>query len=256
MKLDIYKLDGSKSGLVELPAAVFAAPVRTDVMQRVVVWQRAAKRAGTADTQTRSEVNRSKAKWIKQKGTGRARHGARTPNLFVGGGVSHGPTPRDHSININKKVRLIALRSALSARAGDGKLMVIDEAKLASHKTQLLLAGLKKLSAERALFLVDSLDTNFDKASRNLPHVKVVPTEGVNVYDILRHPTLVLTRTAVDMLFAKLNPEAEKAEKKAAPAKKTAAPKAKSAAKSTAKLEKKPATVAKAAAKKASKKGE
>lgn len=204
MKMDIISLDGTKSGSIDLPKDIFGVEVRKDLLHRAVVWQQAAKRQGSANTKTRGEINRTNSKIYRQKGTGNARHGSRRVNIFRGGSVVFGPRPRDFSISLPKKVRALALKTALSAKVGDKKVLVLDEAKAGSHKTKDLAKQLSKLEAENALFIVDSLDENFDKASRNLPHVKVVPTEGVNVYDILRRDKLVVTKAAVPMLAERL----------------------------------------------------
>lgn len=241
MKIDVMNLQGKAVSSLELPADLFGREVRADLLQRAVKWQLAGVRSGTAHTITRGEVDRTKQKWFRQKGTGRARHGARSSNIFVGGGVVFGPRGRDFSHSLPKKVRQLALKTALSSKAADKQLIVVDELKLTSGKTKDFIAALAKLNISSAAFVVDSLDANFDRASRNVPHLKVLPTEGANVYDILAHETLVLTPAAIELLAARLNGEAaEKAEK---PAKKAAAPKAeksekpakKPAAKTTAK---------------------
>lgn len=205
MKMDIITLDGKKAGSIDLPEAVFGAPVRKDLLHRAVTWQLARRRAGTASTKVRSEVSYTTAKMYAQKGTGRARHGSRSPGLFRGGAVVFGPRPRSHETDMPKKVRRLALATALSAKVAEQKCIVIDEAKMASHKTKDLASKLKALSLQSAVFIVDSMDEKFDKASRNIPHVTVLPTEGANVYDILRADTLVVTKNAVAMLEARLS---------------------------------------------------
>jgi large subunit ribosomal protein L4 len=209
MNIDVINLDGKKVGGLALDAAVFGAPVRADLLQRAVKWQLARVRAGLAFTKTRGEIDRSKKKMYKQKGTGGARHGARSPSLFVGGGVVFGPRGRDFAHSLTKRVRALALKTALSSKLAGGKLIVIDEAKLANHKTKDFAAQLAKLNLSKVTFIVDSLEANFDRASRNIPHLKVLPTEGANVYDILRGDALVLTQNAVKMLEARLNGSAE-----------------------------------------------
>lgn len=227
MQLDILNLNGQKQGTVELSADIFGQSLRADLLQRAVNFQLAGARSGLANTKTRGEIDRSKAKWFRQKGTGRARHGARSPSLFVGGGVVFGPRPRDFAHSLTKKVKQLALKVALSSKANAQQLIIIDEAKLGTHKTKDLVEKLAKLNITSAAFIVDALDSNFDKASRNVPHLKVLPTEGANVYDILRYKTLVLTANAVKMLEGRLSADAKEAAPKAAkaPAKK-AAPKA------------------------------
>lgn len=222
MNFDILTLDGKKSGSVTLDASVFGVEVRADLLHRAVQWQLNGKRAGLASTLTRGEINRTKKKVYGQKKTGGARHGARSPSLFVGGGVTFGPRPRDFTSDLPKQVRNLALKTALSSKAQDKNLIIIDEAAVSSHKTKDLATKLAKLGAMNATFIVDSSDANFDKASRNLPKLKVVPTSGANVYDILRHEKLVLTSAAVALLSSRLAGK----EKAAKPAKKAAAPKA------------------------------
>ena len=223
--IDILSLDGKKTGSLELAADLFGLEVRKDLLARAVAYQQAAQRAGLAHVKTRGEINRSHAKWFRQKGTGRARHGARTPSLFVGGGVAFGPRGRDFAHSLTKKVRQLALRTAFSSKAQSGDLIVISEASLSGHKTKDLAKKLTVLGATKATFIVDAVDGNFEKASRNLPFVKVLPTEGANVYDILHAPKLVLTENAVKLLAARLAGE------KSAKATKTTAKSAKAEAK-------------------------
>ncbi len=223
MNLDIINLDGKKVGSIELSTDLFGREVRADLLQRAVLWQQAGARAGTANTKTRGEIDRSKKKMYRQKGTGGARHGARSPSLFVGGGVVFGPRPRDFSTSLAKKVRQLALKTALSSKAASQSLIIIDEAKLGSFKTKDLVSKLANLKLSNATFIVDSVDENFDKASRNIPHLKVLPTEGANVYDILHHETLVLTENAVKLLTGRLATEASAEAPAKAPAKKPAA---------------------------------
>lgn len=224
MNIDILSLDGKKTGSLELPADVFGLEIRKDLLARAVQWQLEDKRAGLAHTKTRGEINRTHAKWYRQKGTGRARHGARTANIFVGGGIVFGPRGREFGHNLNKKVRQLALKTAFSAKAVSGDLIIISEASAANHKTKDLAAKLSKLGATKATFIVDAIDANFERATRNLPFIKVLPTEGANVYDIMKAPKLILTENAVKMLTARLN--GEKTAKAEKPAKKAAAPKA------------------------------
>ena len=204
MKMDVINFEGKTVGSVELPTEVFGVDVRKDVLHRVVNWQLAKSRAGTAKSKTRAEVSRTGAKLFRQKGTGNARHGSRRTNIFVGGGTAFGPSPRSFAFSLPKKVRDLGLKVALSAKAADSKLVVLDEAKLKTHKTKDLAVTLGKLGLERALFIVDANDKNFELAARNLPHVKVLPTAGANVYDILRADKLVVTKTAVPMLEARV----------------------------------------------------
>ena len=196
MKMDVLSLEGKKVGDIELSPAVFATEVRTDLMHRAVLWQEAAQRQGSANTKGRAEIARTGAKWFRQKGTGRARHGSRRSNIFVGGGITFGPKPRSFAIDLPKKVRNLALRSALSAKAAGKTLAIVDEAVSKSHKTKDLNVQFSKLGFTKALFIVDNMDENFSKASRNLPFVKVIPTQALNVRDILAAETVVLTKNA------------------------------------------------------------
>ncbi len=224
MNFDIISLDGKKTGSVDLPTNVFGLDVRADLLARAVNWQLANNREWLAHTKTRGEIDRSKKKHGPQKKSGNARHGARSSNIFVGGGVVHGPRNRTTSHSLPKQVRALAVKTALSSKAASGNLIIVSEAALAAPKTKDLASKLSKLSALNATFIVDSFDGNFDLASRNLPHVKVIPTAGANVYDILQRDKLVLTEKAVSLLVARFNGEESEAEAK--PAKKAAAPKA------------------------------
>lgn len=219
--MDVLSLDGKKTGSIDLPADLFARDVRKDLLARAIAWQQADKRAGLAYVKTRGEINRTHKKWYAQKHTGGARHGARNANIFVGGGVAFGPRGRDFSHDMPKKVRQLALKTALSAKVQSSDLIIISEAAVSSHKTKDLAAKLAKLGATKATFIVDSVDANFEKASRNLPFVKVIPTAGANVYDIMHKPKLIMTEAAVAMLVARLAGEgkAEKPAKAAKPAK-------------------------------------
>jgi large subunit ribosomal protein L4 len=240
MNFEILTLAGKKAGSMELNAGVFGVEVRTDLLARAVNWQRDSKRAGLAFTQTRGEINRTKKKVYGQKKTGGARHGAKSPSLFVGGGVVFGPRGRDFSSSLPKAVRALALKSALSSKAQSQNLIIIDDATLANHKTKELAASLEKLGATNATFIVDALEPNFDRASRNLPFIKVLPSSAANVLDILKRDKLVLTKHAVELLTVRLL--TEKAEGKAAkPATKKVAAKAEAQAEKPA-AAKKPAT--------------
>ena len=230
MNFDVLTLSGKKSGSIALNPAVFGVEVRKDLLARAVNWQRDGQRAGLASTLTRGEVNRSKKKIYGQKKTGGARHGAKSPSLFVGGGVVFGPRGRDFSSTLPKAVRAAALRSALSSKAASQSLIIIDEATMSTAKTKDLAASLEKLGALNATFIVDALEDNFDRASRNLPYIKVVPTGGANVFDILKREKLVLTKNAVDMLTARLATEAKAAKPAKAASKTEAKTEAKKAA--------------------------
>lgn len=253
MQIDVITLEGKKTGSMDLSTDTFGLENRGDLLQRAVLWQQAKKRAGTASTLTRGEIGRTTKRVYRQKGTGGARHGSRRVNLFKGGGIVFGPKPRSFAKDLPKKVRTLALKTALSVKANGKSLVVLDAAATKTHKTKDLVGQLTKLELTNSLFIVDSMDDNFDKASRNLPHVKVIPTEGANVYDILRADKLVLTKASVEMLQARLNSRATKdtAPAEKAPAKK-AAPKKAAAKPAAKKPAAKKAPAKKAAAKKES----
>lgn len=235
MNFDIISLDGKKTGSMELPTNVFGLEIRADLLARAVNWQLANNRDWLAHTKTRGEVDRTKKKHGPQKKSGNARHGARSSNIFVGGGAVFGPRNRTTTHSLPKQVRALAVKTALSSKAASSNLIVIDEAAVKAPKTKDLAAQLAKLNALNATFIVDSVDGNFDLASRNLPHVKVIPTAGANVYDILQRDKLVMTSKAVEMLVARYTAEGAETEAKAKPAKKAAAPKAEKAEKAPAK---------------------
>ena len=205
MQVEIKNLQGEVVGSTELSDAVFAAPVRRDVLHRVVTWQLAKRRAGTHKVKSRGEVSGSTAKIYRQKGTGRARHGSKRANIFRGGDRAFGPTPRDHGFDLNKKVRRMGLRAALSAKAAAGELIILDEATLAEPRTKLMGEILAKLGLGSALFVVaGEPERNFALASRNLPTIDLLSQEGANVYDILRRDILVLTQDAAKLLEERL----------------------------------------------------
>ncbi|RDD61634.1 50S ribosomal protein L4 [Ferruginivarius sediminum] len=205
MKCPVKTLDNNQAGEIELSDAVFGAPVRKDILARVVEWQLAKRRAGTASTKTRGEVEGSTRKIFRQKGTGRARHGAVRANIFRGGGIAHGPRPRSFGKDLPKKVRRLGLKSALSAKASEGKLIVLDDAKAESPKTREMRQKLQALGIGHALIVGgEQLDENFSLAVRNIVGIDVLPMVGANVHDILRHDTLVLTKEAAQALEARL----------------------------------------------------
>ena len=204
MKLDITTLDGAGAGSVELDEAIFGLEPRPDPLQRMVRWQLAKRRAGTHAVQNRSDVNRTRKKLYKQKGTGNARHGAASAPQFRGGGRAFGPVVRDHSHDLPKKVRALALKHALSAKLKSSTLIVVDDVKLEDGKTKALAERFGKLGLSSALIIGGAeVDVNFGRAARNLPQIDVLPVQGINVYDILRREKLVLTRAAVDALEAR-----------------------------------------------------
>ncbi len=204
MKLQVIKLDGTESGDIVLNDSVFGIEPKTESLADVVRWQLARRQAGTHAVKGRSDVSRTSKKLYRQKGTGRARHGARTANIFVGGGVVFGPTPRSHGFKINKKVRELALRSMLSLKVRENNLIICEDLNLATNKTKDLFAILNKLSLNSALFVDFGKFDNFKQACSNLHRIDVLPTIGLNVYDGLRHEKIVLTKSAVENIQERL----------------------------------------------------
>ncbi len=203
-KLPVKNLEGKKVGSLDVADDVFAAEVKEHLLWEVVRWQRAKKRAGTAKTKERSEVKGTHAKMFRQKGTGNARHGARLVNVFRGGGQVHGPRPRSYEFSVNKKAREGALRSALSLRAKDGGLVVIKDFQVPDAKTKNLALALDKLEAGKAL-LVDSRENeSLKRSSRNLPNADFLDVRGLNVYDILRHPVLLISESSLREVESRL----------------------------------------------------
>ena len=204
MELKITTFDGAEAGSVNLSDAIFGLEPRVDILQRCVKWQLAKRRAGTHAVQNRADVWRTGKKMYAQKGTGGARHGSMRANLFRGGGRSFGPVVRSHEHGLPKKVRALALRHALSAKAKDGGILVVDKAAIDGGKTKALKASFAKLGLENAL-IVDGaeVDAGLKLAARNLPNIDVLPIQGINVYDILRRTKLVLTKAALDALEAR-----------------------------------------------------
>jgi large subunit ribosomal protein L4 len=205
MEVAVTTLDQDEAGTIELNEAVFGQALRSDILHQVVRWQLAKRRQGTHKSKTRGEIKATTRKMYKQKGTGRARHGAATAPQFRGGGKSFGPQPRDHAEGLPKKVRRLGLKVALSSKLADGKLVVLDRAALDEPKTKQLAARLDKLGWSSAL-LIDGpeVDRNFALAARNLVGLQLLPPAGANVYDILRRDVLVLTREAVRQLEERL----------------------------------------------------
>lgn len=204
MDLKITSLDGNESGSVTLPEAIFGLEPRADLIQRCVIWQLAKRRAGTHAVKNRADINRTSKKLGNQKGGGGARHGSQRANLFRGGGRSFGPHPRDHAIEMPKKVRALALRHALSAKAKDGGIVVLDKASVKDAKTKALRLQFGKLGLENALIIDGAeVEAGFTNAARNIPNIDILPVQGINVYDILRRKTLVLTKAALDALEAR-----------------------------------------------------
>jgi large subunit ribosomal protein L4 len=204
MKADVTTLDAKKAGTVELSDEVFGLEPRADILHRMVRYQLAKRRAGTAASKDRSQINATTAKMYRQKGTGRARHGSKKAPIFRGGGKAFGPKPRDHAIELPKKVRALALRHALSSKAKTDTLVVIENCELKGGKTKELKSRFAKLGLGSAL-IVDGAEVHdaFARAARNIPKVDVLPVQGINVYDILRHDMLVLTKAALEALEAR-----------------------------------------------------
>jgi large subunit ribosomal protein L4 len=205
MKLTVRNLDNEAVGDIELADEVFGLPVRRDILARVVNWQLAKRRAGTHKTKGISDISGTTKKPYKQKGTGRARQGSLRSPQFRGGAVIFGPVVRSHEFSLQKKVRRLGLKTALSAKQAEGRLVVIDAATLAEPKTKALRVRLDALGWDSVLIIDGAtVDEGFARAARNLPRVDVLPQQGANVYDILRRDTLVLTRDAASQLEARL----------------------------------------------------
>ncbi len=206
MKADVIKLDAKAAGSIELSDAIFGLEPRADILHRVVRYQLAKRQAGTHKVKTRSEVSYSTKKIYRQKGTGGARHGARSAPIFRGGGVYKGPTPRSHAHDLTKKFRALGLRHALSAKATAGELVVLDAATLSNAKTKDLAKTLANLGWKKALVIDGAdVDANFALAARNIDGIDILPSQGANVYDILKASTLVLTKAGAEALEARLS---------------------------------------------------
>ena len=204
MKLDVTTLEGANAGSVDLDEAIFGLDPRADLLARCVRWQLAKRQAGTHAVKNRSDVDRTTRKIYKQKGTGSARHGAASAPQFRGGGRAFGPQVRSHAHDLPKKVRALALKHALSSKAKDASLIVVDDVQLSEAKTKALIERFGKLGLGNALIIGGTeIDTGFQKAARNIPNIDVLPVQGINVYDILRREKLVLTKAAVDALEAR-----------------------------------------------------
>jgi large subunit ribosomal protein L4 len=204
MELKVTTLEGKEAGSVQLSDAIFGLEPRADIIQRCVQWQLNKRQAGTHKTQGRADVWRTGKKMYKQKGTGGARHGSARVPQFRGGGRAFGPVVRSHATDLPKKVRALALKHALSAKAKDGGLIVIDNAQVKDAKTKALVGHFSGLGLTNALIIDGAeLNTGFATAARNIPNIDVLPIQGINVYDILRRQKLVLTKAAVDALEAR-----------------------------------------------------
>jgi large subunit ribosomal protein L4 len=211
MKVPVKTLDSAgsagKGGDIELDDAIFGVEPRADILHRVVTWQLEKRRATARGARERSDVARTGKKFGRQKGGGTARHGDRRAPIFIGGGKAHGPRVRDFDPSLNKKVRALGLKMALSSKARDGNLVVLDNLDVSEGKTKALQAQLGKLGFGKTALVIDgdALNVGFARASSNLESVNLLPAMGANVYDIMRHDTLVLTRAAVEKLEARFN---------------------------------------------------
>jgi large subunit ribosomal protein L4 len=204
MEMKVTTLEGKAAGSVTVSDAIFGLKPRADLIQRCVVWQLAKRRAGTHAVKNRADIARTGKKMYAQKGTGSARHGSARVNLFRGGGRSFGPVVRSHEIGLPKKVRSLALRHALSAKAKDGGIFVLDQASMKDAKTKTLAGRFEKLGILNALIIDGAeIEAGFRAAARNIPNIDVLPVQGINVYDILRRGKLVLTKAALDALEAR-----------------------------------------------------
>lgn len=207
MKVEVKTLDAAGSGEVELNDAVFGVEPRADILHRVVTWQLANRRGMARAARERSDVARTGKKFGRQKGGGTARHGDRRAPIFIGGGKAHGPRARLFTLSLNKKVRALGLKMALSSKAQGGQLVIVDNLDVAEGKTKTLVEKLGKLGFGKTALVIDgdALNVSFAHASSNLPGMNLIPAVGANVYDIMRHETLVLTRAAVEKLEARFN---------------------------------------------------
>ncbi len=209
MELQVKKLDGTDAGKITVSDEIFGLEPRADLIQRVIKWQLAKRQAGTHKVKGRSEIARTGKKMYKQKGTGSARHGSARAPIFRGGGRAHGPQVRSHAHDLPKKVRALGLKHALSAKAAASAIVVLDQAVAADPKTKALAEQFEKLGFANVLVIAGAtVDANFGLAARNIPNVDVLPVQGINVYDILRRKTLVLTKDAVDAIEARFRVEA------------------------------------------------
>ena len=205
MKVDVKTLDAKASGSIELNDAIFGLEARKDILFRVINWQLANRRNPARAAKERADVARTGKKFGKQKGGGTARHGNRAAPQFTGGGKAHGPRARVFDQSLNKKIRALGLKTALSVKAAEGKIVVLDNLTLGEAKTKSLIARLAGLGIANGLFIDAAVDGNFKLACANLHKVDVLPVVGANVYDIMNHDTLVLTRGAIETLEARFN---------------------------------------------------
>ena len=204
MKADIQTIEATKAGSVDLAEHIFGLEPRADILHRVVQWQLNRRQAGTHQAKTRGEINRTGKKYGNQKGSGGARHGSRRAGIFIGGGKAFGPRSRSHETDLPKKVRALGLRHALSSKVKASELVILEKAEVAEAKTKVLKSAFVKLGLDNAL-IIDGAELNqgFAAAARNIPNIDVLPVQGINVYDVLRHKKLVLTKAAVEALEAR-----------------------------------------------------
>jgi large subunit ribosomal protein L4 len=204
MKADVQTIDAKKAGSVELADHIFGLEPRVDIIHRVIQWQLNKRQQGTHQAKSRGEINRTTKKFGNQKGGGGARHGSRKAGIFVGGGKAFGPRFRSHETSLNKKVRALGLRHALSTKAKASEIIIIDKAEVKEAKTKFIQAAFAKLGWVNALIIDGAtLNEGFANAARNIPNIDVLPIQGINVYDILRRKNLVLTKAAVEALEAR-----------------------------------------------------
>jgi large subunit ribosomal protein L4 len=203
MKLDVTTFEAKKAGSIDLNDAIFGLDPRADILHRVVQWQLNKRQQGTHQAKTRGEISLSTKKFSRQKGGGTARHGSRKPGIFVGGGKAFGPRFRSHETALNKKIRVLGLKHALSSKAKSSELIIIEKTD-GIDKTKSAKAAFEKMGLSNALIIDGAaLNERFAKAARNVPNIDVLPIQGINVYDILRRKQLVLTKAAVDALEAR-----------------------------------------------------
>ncbi len=204
MKLDVTSIDAKKAGSVDLSDAIFGLDPRADILHRVVQWQLNKRQQGTHQAKSRGEISRTTKKFGPQKGSGGARHGSRKAGIFVGGGKAFGPRYRSHETALNKKVRALGLKHALSSKVKSAELIILDKAELTAGKTKAAIAAFEKLGLTNALIIDGAtLNQGFANAARSIPNIDVLPIQGINVYDILRRKNLVLTKAAVEALEAR-----------------------------------------------------
>jgi large subunit ribosomal protein L4 len=202
MQLSVKNMAGQQVGEVELPAEIFEAPINAALMHQTLVRQLANARRGTHKSQSRGEVSRTKAKWYRQKGTGRARHGSRNAPIFVGGGVAHGPKPRSYRKDMPRKMRRSALRSALSVKAAETQIVLLDELKLEQPKTKDFVAMLERLEASgSALVLLSEKNETVEKSARNIPNVKTLRANYLNIRDLLGYDTVLIPLDSLDVIL-------------------------------------------------------